>query len=147
MVTVEIGGYTIQFYHKLEQPFRSYCHKNLGIFVYSTMGGLQLLYTKWVSHSFSMEGCKYSNTYNFSLSTAFNISEISFPNLELSAYKTMLPQQVIEISHTHDENALLELALEVRALQSPFADQATRRIVWTEKECECEELHFRRGYH
>ena len=26
---VEIGGYTIQFYHKLEQPFRSYCHKNI----------------------------------------------------------------------------------------------------------------------
>ena len=24
---VEIGGNTIQFYHKLEQPFRSYCHR------------------------------------------------------------------------------------------------------------------------
>ena len=29
---VEIAGYTIQFYHKLEQPFKSYCHKNIGIF-------------------------------------------------------------------------------------------------------------------
>ena len=28
--------------HKLEQPFRSYCHKNLGIFVYNPMGGVQL---------------------------------------------------------------------------------------------------------
>ena len=34
------------------------------------MGGVQLLYTKWVTHSFSMVGCKYSNTCNFSLSTA-----------------------------------------------------------------------------
>ena len=51
---VEIGGYTIQFYHKLEQLFRSYCHKNIGIFVYNPMGGVQLLYTKWVTHSFSM---------------------------------------------------------------------------------------------
>ena len=66
---VDIGGYTIQFYHKLEQPFRSYCHKNIGIFVYNPMGGVQHLYTKWVTHSFSMEGCKYSNTCNFSLST------------------------------------------------------------------------------
>ena len=65
---VEIGGYTIQFYHK--QPSRSYCHKNIGIFVYNPMGGVQLLYTKWVTHSFSMVGCKYSNTYNFTLSTA-----------------------------------------------------------------------------
>ena len=40
---VEIGGYTIQFYHKLEQPFRSSCHKNIGIFVYNPMGGVQLL--------------------------------------------------------------------------------------------------------
>ena len=46
---VEIGGYTIQFYHRLEQPFRSYCHKNIGIFVYNPMGGVQLLYTKWVT--------------------------------------------------------------------------------------------------
>ena len=37
------------------------------------MGGVQLLYTKWVTHSFSMVGCKYSNTYNFSLSTANNL--------------------------------------------------------------------------
>ena len=51
---VEIGGYTIQFYHKLEQLFRSYCHNNIGIFVYNPMGGVQLLYTKWVTHSFSM---------------------------------------------------------------------------------------------
>ena len=51
---VEIGGYTIQFYHKLEQLFRSYCHKNIGIFVYNPMGGVQLLYTKWITHSFSM---------------------------------------------------------------------------------------------
>ena len=62
------------------------------------MGGVQLLYTKWVTHSFSMEvqiiNCK-----------SFNISEVSFPNLELSAYKTLLPQQVIKISHAHDENA------------------------------------------
>ena len=56
--------------HKLEQPFRSYCHQNIGIFVYNPTGGVQLLYTNWVTHSFSMMGCKYSNTYNFSLSTA-----------------------------------------------------------------------------
>ena len=37
---------------------------------------------------------------------SFNILEVSFPNLELSAYKTLLPQQVIKISHAHDENAL-----------------------------------------
>ena len=43
---VEIGGYTIQLYYKFEQPFRSYCHKNIGIFVYKPMGGVQLLYTK-----------------------------------------------------------------------------------------------------
>ena len=36
---VEIGGYTIQFYHKLKQPFRRYCHKDIGIFVYNPMGG------------------------------------------------------------------------------------------------------------
>ena len=63
---VEIGGNTIQFYHKLEQPFRSYCHRYIGIFVYKPMGGVQLLYTKWVS----LVGCKHSNTYNFSLSSA-----------------------------------------------------------------------------
>ena len=68
------------------------------------MDGVQLLYTKWVTHSFSMEGCKYSNTYNFSQSTA---NHLIFPSLELSAYKTLLPQQVIKISHAHDENALM----------------------------------------
>ena len=28
-------------------------------FVYNPMGGVQLPYTKWVTHSFSMVGCKY----------------------------------------------------------------------------------------
>ena len=43
---VEIGGDTIQFYHKLEQSFKSYCHRYIGIFVYNPMGGVKLLYTK-----------------------------------------------------------------------------------------------------
>ena len=38
----------------------------------------------------------------------------------------------------------LELALEVRALLSPFADQTTESLQ-TGKYCECEELHFIRG--
>ena len=99
----EIGGYTIQFYHQLEQLFRSYCHKNIGFFVYNPMGGVQLLYTKWVTHSFSMGVANIQILINCK---SFNISEVSFPNLELSAYKTLLPQQVIIISHTLDENAL-----------------------------------------
>ena len=66
------------------------------------MGGVQLLYTKWVTHSFSMVGCKIFKYFNFSLSTA-NHSMVSFRTL----YKTLLPQQVIKISHAHDENALL----------------------------------------
>ena len=56
------------------------------------MGGVQLLYT----NGLPIINCK-----------SFNISEVSFPNLELSAYKTLLPQQVIKISHAHDENDLL----------------------------------------
>ena len=43
---VVIGGYTIQLYYKFEQPLRSYCHKNIGIFVYKPMGDVLLLYTK-----------------------------------------------------------------------------------------------------
>ena len=57
------------------------------------------IYTKWVTHSFFNGGLQifeYSNTFN-----------VSFPNLELSAYKILL-QQVIKRSHAHDENALLE---------------------------------------
>ena len=56
---VEIGGYTIQFYHKLEQLFRSYCHKNIGIFVYNPMGGVQFLYTKWVTLNGGLQIFKY----------------------------------------------------------------------------------------
>ena len=39
----------------------------------------------------------------------------------------------------------LELALEVSALPSPFADHTTRESLQTGKECEYEELRFRRG--
>ena len=89
---VEIIGYTIQFYHKLEQPFRSYCHKSLGI-LYTTHG--------WCTTSVHQMG--YPFIFNGGLQIfkylklltiyckSFNISEVSFPNLELSAYKTLLP--------------------------------------------------------
>ena len=44
---VEIGGYTIQFYHKLEQPFRSYCHNFLYtsqwvVYNFCTLNGLPI---------------------------------------------------------------------------------------------------------
>ena len=50
-------------------------------------------------------------------------------------------------TNTIDKNchfSNMKLALEVRALLSPFADQKTSTLQ-TGKECEYEELHFRRG--
>ena len=47
--------------------------------------------------------------------------------------------------YRHYSKLTLELALKVRALLLPFADQTTSRIVADWEECECEELHLRRG--
>ena len=69
------------------------------------MGGVQLLYTK-MGYPFIFNGGLQIFKYLQLLTTnckSFNILEVSFPNIELSAYKTLLPQQVIK---THDENDL-----------------------------------------
>ena len=54
---VEIGGDTIQFYHKLEQPFTSYCNKHIGIlytsqwvvYNFCTPNGLPIHFQWWVA--------------------------------------------------------------------------------------------------
>ena len=76
-------------------------------FVYNPMGGVQLLYTKLVTHSFSMEGCKYSNTYNLSTANHIIFRRQAFPTWNFQHIKPCF-QQVIKISHAHDENALYE---------------------------------------
>ena len=56
---VEIGGYTIQLYYKLEQPFRSYCHKKYWDFCIQANGwcttfvhqnGLSIHFQRWVAN-------------------------------------------------------------------------------------------------
>ena len=61
---------------------------------------------------------------------SFNILEIIFPNLELSAYKILLPQQVIKISHAHDENALFSVNAKPRT-QAPGEEESLVHTVCT----------------
>ena len=81
-VRVEIGGYTIQFYQ----------NNHSGIiwdFCIQPNGGVQLNFCMGYPFIFN-GGLQIFITFNCKL---FNISEVSlsFPNLELSAYKNLLP--------------------------------------------------------
>ena len=64
---VEIGGYTIQLYYKLNNHSGVIAIKILGFLYTSQWVVYNFCTPKWVTQSFSMVGCKYSNTYNFSL--------------------------------------------------------------------------------
>ena len=69
------------------------------------MGGVQLLHTKWGYPFIFNGGLQILMTSHYQLQI---IKYFKGLNLELSAYKTLLPQLVIKISHAHDETALVD---------------------------------------